>query len=479
MSWLTSNRIRQWRYGTLLYILGLFLAHVDHTDTRADERLVPESRTQLTLSYAPVVREVAPAVVNIYTRRLIARKRASLFDDQFFERFFDGAPFGLPRERMQSSLGSGVIIEAGGMIVTNNHVIKDSDQIIVVLYDRREFEAEIVGTDEATDLAVLRVDAGEGPLPFVEFGDSDRLEVGDLVLAIGNPFGVGQTVTSGIVSALARTSVGLSELSSFIQTDAAINPGNSGGALVTLDAKLIGVNTAIYSRGGGSIGIGFATPSNLVRVVVDGIVSGGRAVRPWLGVKGQAVTQDIAVSLGLTRPMGVLVSELHFDSPLYAGGLRVGDIVASVDGHEVFDLQGLRFRFVTRPIGTSVYLKVLRDGHETDMEVALIAPPELPLRDIRNITGENPLAGSVVGNLSPAFAQELNVDSHKTGVIVLQVGQGYGARLGLRPGDIVAEINGKVIGTTEELISVLRKQKGQWRVVIDRGGKSMRVVVTL
>ena len=363
MSWLTSNRIRRWGHGILLCALGPFLANVDHTDPRADERLVPESRTQLTLSYAPVVREVAPAVVNIYTRRLIARKRASLFDDQFFERFFDGVPFGLPRERMQSSLGSGVIIEAGGMIVTNNHVIKGSDQIIVVLNDRREFEAEIVGTDEATDLAVLRVDAGGGPLPFVEFGDSDRLEVGDLVLAIGNPFGVGQTVTSGIVSALARTSVGLSELSSFIQTDAAINPGNSGGALVTLDTKLIGVNTGIYSRGGGSIGIGFATPSNLVRVVVDGIVSGGRAVRPWLGVKGQAVTQDIAVSLGLTRPMGVLVSELHFDSPLYAGGLRVGDIVKSVDGHEVFDLQGLRFRFVTRPIGTSVYLKVLRDGH--------------------------------------------------------------------------------------------------------------------
>ena len=260
--------------------MGLLLSLVEFIGAQADQRLVPESYAELQLSYAPVVRDVAPAVVNIYTRRLVAQRRSSLFNDPFFDRFFGTTPFGLGRERIESSLGAGVIIEAGGVIVTNYHVIKGSDEIIVVLADRREFEAEVVGTDEATDLAVLRIHAGQEPLPLVELGDSDWLEVGDLVLAIGNPFGVGQTVTSGIVSALARTSIGLSSLGSFIQTDAAINPGNSGGALVTLDAKLIGVNTAIYSRGGGSIGIGFAIPSNLVRVVVDGIVSGGRAVRP-------------------------------------------------------------------------------------------------------------------------------------------------------------------------------------------------------
>ncbi len=476
---LPTNRAWLSRCGLLVCTIGLLSPFIECIDARADQRLVPESRAELQLSYAPVVRDVAPGVVNIYTRRLVSQRRSALFNDPFFERLFGATPFGLPRERIQSSLGSGVIIEAGGVIVTNHHVIKGSDQIIVVLADRREFEAEVMGIDEATDLAVLRIDAGQEPLPFVELGDSDWLEVGDLVLAIGNPFGVGQTVTSGIVSALARTRVGLSDLSSFIQTDAAINPGNSGGALVTLDAKLIGINTAIYSRGGGSIGIGFATPSNLVRVVVDGIVSGGRAVRPWLGVKGQAVTQDIADSLGLSRPMGVLVSELHADSPLHAVGLRVGDIVVSVDEHEVFDLQGLRFRFVTRPIGASVNLRVIRNGRDFDLEVALIAPPEVPLRDIRNISGENPLAGSVVGNLSPAFAEELNVDSNKSGVIVLQIGQGYGARLGLRPGDIVTEINGKTIKSTAELVSVLRKQRAQWRVVIERGGKSMSVVVTL
>ena len=459
--------------------MGLLLSLVEFIGAQADQRLVPESYAELQLSYAPVVRDVAPAVVNIYTRRLVAQRRSSLFNDPFFDRFFGATPFGLGRERIENSLGSGVIIESGGVIVTNHHVIKGSDEIIVVLADRREFEAEVVGTDEATDLAVLRIHAGQEPLPLVELGDSDWLEVGDLVLAIGNPFGVGQTVTSGIVSALARTSVGLSSLGSFIQTDAAINPGNSGGALVTLDAKLIGVNTAIYSRGGGSIGIGFAIPSNLVRVVVDGIVSGGRAVRPWLGAKGQAVTQDLAESLRLTRPMGVLVTELHADSPLQSVGLRVGDVILSVDKHEVFDLQGLRFRFVTRPIGASVNLRVMRKGRDFSVEVALVAPPEKPLRDIRNISGNNPLAGSIVGNLSPAFSEELNVDSNKSGVIVLQVGQGYGARLGLRPGDIVTEINGKKIRTTIELVSELRKERAQWEVIIERGGKTMNVIVTL
>ena len=459
--------------------MGLLLSLDEFIGAQADQRLVPESYAELQLSYAPVVRDVAPAVVNIYTRRLVAQRRSSLFNDPFFDRFFGATPFGLGRERIENSLGAGVIIESGGVIVTNHHVIKGSDEIIVVLADRREFEAEVVGTDEATDLAVLRIHAGQEPLPLVELGDSDWLEVGDLVLAIGNPFGVGQTVTSGIVSALARTSVGLSSLGSFIQTDAAINPGNSGGALVTLDAKLIGVNTAIYSRGGGSIGIGFAIPSNLVRVVVDGIVSGGRAVRPWLGAKGQAVTQDLAESLRLTRPMGVLVTELHADSPLQSVGLRVGDVILSVDKHEVFDLQGLRFRFVTRPIGASVNLRVMRKGRDFSVEVALVAPPEKPLRDIRNISGNNPLAGSIVGNLSPAFSEELNVDSNKSGVIVLQVGQGYGARLGLRPGDIVTEINGKKIRTTIELVSELRKERAQWEVIIERGGKTMNVIVTL
>ena len=471
--WNSSNWFRY------LCLFGLLFCVEGAIRVQADQRLVPESSQEVRLSYAPVVRDVAPAVVNIYTRRLIRQRGNSLFSDPFFQRFFDGTPFGLPRERMENSLGSGVIIEAGGIVVTNHHVIKGSDEITVVLADRRELEAEVIGTDEVTDLAVLRVDAGNSPLPYVELGDSDWLEVGDLVLAIGNPFGVGQTVTSGIISALARTSAGLSELGSFIQTDAAINPGNSGGALVTLDAKLIGVNTAIYSRSGGSIGIGFAIPSNLVRVVVDGILAGGRAIRPWLGAKGQAVDQDIANSLGLARPIGVMLNDLHVDSPLLSSKLRVGDVITSVDGYEVFDWQMFRFRFVTRPIGTTVHLVVQRKGKSFNVDVELIAPPEKPLRDIRNIVGRNPLAGSLVGNLSPAFAEELSVESNKKGVIVLEVGPGFAAQLGLRPGDIITEIGREEINTTAQLVSVLAEEREEWRVVIDRAGNSMSVVVTL
>ncbi|MEX1147469.1 MAG: trypsin-like peptidase domain-containing protein, partial [Sphingomonadales bacterium] len=245
----------------------------------AQERAVPQSQADVQLSFAPVVKAVTPAVVNIYTRRVVRSdpQASPFFDDPFFRRFFgDGPAMGTPRERVQRSLGSGVIVSADGIIVTSHHVIGEADQITVALYDRREFEAEVVLSDESTDLAVLRIDTEGEELPHLELRDSDTLEVGDLVLAIGNPFGVGQTVTSGIVSAVARTNVGVSDYQFFIQTDAAINPGNSGGALVTLDGKLAGINTAIYSRTGGSIGIGFAIPSNMVGSVVVAAVTDGK-----------------------------------------------------------------------------------------------------------------------------------------------------------------------------------------------------------
>ena len=445
----------------------------------AAERAVPESRDQIKLSYAPIVKQVAPGVVNIYTRRLVkARPRLPFFDDPFFERFFGDRLFDQPRERIQNSLGSGVIVEASGLIVTNHHVIKGSDEITVALADRREFEATVVGTDERSDLAVLRIDIGGEPLPHLELGDSDALEVGDLVLAIGNPFGVGQTVTSGIVSALARTSVGISNMGSFIQTDAAINPGNSGGALVTLDGKLVGINTAIFSRSGGSIGIGFAIPANLARVVIDSIVSGGRA-RPWFGVEAQTVTSDIAESLGLRRPVGVLVNDLHPLSPARPAGLRIGDVVREVDGHEIYDPQGLRFRIATRPVDGAVELTVLRGGETLQLTVSVIAAPEEPPRDIRILSGKNPLVGATVGNLSPAFAEELGIDMNKTGVIVLKVDRGPAARLGLRPGDIVVGVGDRVIDTTATLVDEISRPRREWRVAVDRGGRTLSVTVQM
>lgn len=442
---------------------------------RADEtiRAVPDSVDQVRLSYAPIVRLAAPSVVNIYTRRVVDQRRGlSFFDDPFFQRFF-----GMPRDRVQNSLGSGVIIDGDGLIVTNHHVIEQSDEVTVVLSDRREFEAEIVGTDEGTDLAVLKIETGGERLSFLQLGDSDSLEVGDLVLAIGNPFGVGQTVTSGIVSALARTSVGFADVGAFIQTDAAVNPGNSGGALVTHDGKLVGVNTAIYSKSGGSIGIGFAIPSNLVRTIVDGIVAGGRAVHPWLGAEGQAVSADLAESLGLSRPVGVLVNGLHPLSPAKDAGLEIGDIVYAVDGYEVFDPQGLRFRLASRAPGGEIALSVLRSGDAFTLTVPLSAPPEDPPRDIRRLSGRQPLAGAAVANLSPAYNEEIGIDQNRTGVIVIEVRRGNAARIGLRAGDVVKRISGEDIRSTRQLESILERPREEWEVVIERGGKSLSVRV--
>ena len=344
-------------------LAALGLALIANTPAAADEaaRAVPESRAQVQFSYAPLVKQAPPAVVNIYARRLVRSR--PFFDDPFFRRFFgEDSPFGAPRERIENSLGSGVIVSPDGLVLTNHHVIDRASEIIVALADRREFEATVVTDDARTDLAVLRVDTEGAVLPYLELMDSDDLEVGDIVLAIGNPFGVGQTVTSGIVSALARTQVGVTDYSFFIQTDAAINPGNSGGALVTLDGRLAGVNTAIFSRSGGSIGIGFAIPANMARVVIAGAAAGGRFVRAWLGASGQEVTADMAQALGLERPGGVIVNGIYPGGPADAAGLRIGDVVTAVEGREVADPKALQFRIATRPHG----YRVLAGGARRD-----------------------------------------------------------------------------------------------------------------
>ena len=294
--------------------------------TPALTQSLPQNRNQIRLSYAPLVKKAAPAVVNIYAKRLVrSRGGTSLFDDPIINRLFGDYPFqDFPRERLENSLGSGVIVRSGGFIVTNNHVIDKAQAITVVLSDRREFAAKLMVADKRTDIAVLKVDTNGEALPFLRLGDSDSLEVGDLLLAVGNPFGVGQTVTSGIVSALARTSVGISDFRSFIQTDAAINPGNSGGALLAMDGRLVGVNTAIYSRDGGSLGIGFAVPSNMVRRILDSAISGKPLVRPWLSFTGTPVTSEIANALGLVRPVGVLIEKIDHNGPGKRAGLAPG-----------------------------------------------------------------------------------------------------------------------------------------------------------
>jgi Do/DeqQ family serine protease len=460
------------------HLIGGLIALLLAAPAFAAERAVPGSLAEVQLSYAPVVQQVAPAVVNIYTRRVVeTRWRSPLFRDPLFERFFGQLFPGPPQERIQNSLGSGVIVAADGLIVTNYHVIEHAEEITVALADRREFEATLVGTDEPSDLAVLRIDVGGESLPWLELGDSDAIAVGDIVLAIGNPFGVGQTVTSGIVSAIARTAAVGRGGGAFIQTDAAINPGNSGGALVTLDGRLIGINTAIFTRSGGSIGIGFAIPSNLVRVVVDSVAGGGEVVEPWVGVDVQPVTADIASSLGLGRPTGVLVKALHPGSPAAAAGIGVGDVVLAIDGHEVFDADGFHFRLRTRRVGERARFTVLSHDGARDVEVALIAPPEVPPRDVRTLQGRNPLAGAVVANLSPALARELGLEGDPTGVIVLEVESGPAARIGIRPGDIVVAVAGIEIDRTETLVRVLSEARDEWPLAIRRNGEVLRVVV--
>ncbi len=398
-----------------------------------------------------------------------------MLDDPIFRRFF-GVPGGLGNQ-VQRSLGSGVIVDAGGLIVTNNHVIEGADEVKVSLADKREFEATLVLKDPRTDLAVLRVKDGREQFPVLDFADSDALQVGDVVLAIGNPFGVGQTVTHGIVSALARTQVGISDYQFFIQTDAAINPGNSGGALVDMTGKLVGINTAIFSRSGGSQGIGFAIPANMVRVVVASAKTGGKAVaRPWLGAKLQAVTADIADSMGLKRPSGALVANVAPDSPAARASLKPGDLIVSVDGQEVEDPNAFDYRFATKPLGGTARLGIVRGGREQTVTVALQIAPEMPREEIV-IRSRSPFSGVKVANLSPALVDELQVRNAEEGVVVVDVDNGsYASNLGFQRGDVIQEVNGERVTKTHDLERLSKAQNRAWRIVIVRNGQKISAV---
>ena len=439
----------------------------------AQERRVP-GPDELRLSFAPVVHRASPAVVNVYAAKVV-QNRNPLFDDPIFRRFFGAPGGGAPQ--VQRSLGSGVIVDPSGLVVTNVHVIEGADEVKVALADKREFEASIVLKDKRSDLAILRIKDSHERFPTLDFANSDALEVGDIVLAIGNPFGVGQTVTHGIVSALARTQVGVTDYQFFIQTDAAINPGNSGGALVDMSGRLVGINTLIFSRSGGSQGIGFAIPSNMVRVVVASAKSGGETVkRPWLGAKLQAVTADIADSMGLKRPAGALVANVTPASPAARAELKPGDVIVSVDGQEVDDPNAFDYRFATKPVGGTAALGVLRGGHSVNVTVALQTAPETP-RDEITIRSRSPFSGVKVANLSPALADELQLDNANEGVVVLDVDNGsYASNLGFQRGDIIQSVNGEAITRTGQLERLAKEPSRSWRVVIRRGGQQITAV---
>lgn len=404
-------------------------------------------------------------------------------NDPFFSPFFGDNLFGRRmRKQVESALGSGVIVDPAGLVVTNSHVIKGAEEITVVLNDGREFEAELSLADAASDLALLRIKKQDITLPYVTLKPSESLEVGDLVLAIGNPFGVGQTVTSGIVSATGRSSLDINDFNFFIQTDAAINPGNSGGPLVALDGKIVGINTAIYSRDGGSLGLGFAIPSEMVASVLAAESTGQSSehgiIRPWLGVTAQTVTSDIAESMNLSTPKGALIAELHEASPLKQAGIQVGDIAISINDKPITSPSEMKFRMATVPLGGKAQVEILRKGNKKSFNVKAIAPPDTPPRNETTLTGQHYLNGATIAHVNPAVAVELGfgADFDKPdSVVVLRIEPGTAANRVVNKGDLLLEINGIKIKTVDDVIKALKNTGQGIALVIQSGGRVRQV----
>lgn len=432
-------------------------------NTPETQRIVPQNESQMRMSFAPLVKRTSPAVVSISSSRRVQNSPMMRFGGWVMR--------GVPQDQIERGLGSGVIVRGSGVIVTNAHVVKDADALRVQLTDRREFDAELIALDEKLDIAVLQIDTGGEMLPSLVVEQGSDVQVGDLVLAIGNPFGVGQTVTSGIVSAKGRTNV--SDFSSFIQTDAAINPGNSGGALIDMDGRLIGVNTAILSRGGGSNGVGLAIPSELVLRAVESALSEGVILRPWLGARTQSVTSDMASALGLDRPRGVIIGEVYPGGPADRAGLSKGDVVLAVGGTAINDDNGIGFKLATLRPGASTDILMFDNGQEKALRLPVELPKEDPPREEISIEDESPFDGIVIVNMSPKLAEEISFDPYVQGVVVSKVRRrSYGARR-FRPGDILLSINGNKIMTTDDVSRAIDEGfiDGEWTVSVDRGGR--------
>ncbi len=473
-------RIRAGRNGLIGAFMAFFILLAgDAMNLAQAQRQAPRTQAQLQYSFAPIVKRAAPAVVNVYVQST-GRVASPFMNDPFLLEFF-GRRFGLPRNRTQNSLGSGVIINRQGLVVTNAHVIKSRGRakIRVVLADKREFSANVVMSDERTDIAILQIEGGNEAFSFLEFEDSDALEVGDIVLAIGNPFGVGQTVTSGIVSALARSGLGKADEQVFIQTDAAINPGNSGGALVDMNGRLVGINTAIYSRTGGSHGIGFAIPSNLVRLYVNSAISGRKIERPWLGGELATVTRDIADGLRLNRVAGAVVAKLRNEGPASRAGLRVGDVIVAIDGYEVGDARAALYRLTTRGVGNTARLDVVRRGQAVQVNLKLQAAPGPRPGDIRNFSGNHPLDGARMANLVPAIIDDLKLNLDQLqGVAFLSVLPGsIAANIGFRRGDILVSLGSRRVLNVDQISAELTRPTRTWLIAIRRGKRILRVEV--
>ena len=450
-----------------LAALAISVASLVSAETR-----VPTSQLEIQLGFAPLVKEAAPAVVNIYAKRVVETRQSPFQGDPFFQNLF--RDFGTARPRVQNSLGSGVILSSDGIVVSNYHVVGMATDIRVVLNDRREFAARVLLGDQDSDLAILQlIDAPEN-MQHLTLRNSDTVDVGELVLAIGNPFGVGQTVSSGIVSGLARsgTAAGAGQ-GYFLQTDAPINPGNSGGALIDINGHLIGINTRILTRSGGSNGIGFAIPTNLVAQFVTQAEAGNdRFQRPWAGATGQPVDSDMAEILGMDRPGGIVLSALHEASPLKAAGLAPGDVILAVDGQPVNTGSEMIFRMSVAGLGAEADLTVLKNGRGNVVTVDLAPPPEVPARETVTTSRRSAIPGIALSNINPAVIATSRLPLGAEGVVIEDPGPS-GARAGLRPGDILRAVNGEETPDTNSAARALRNAGSRITLAIERGGQQI------
>ncbi|TAJ97063.1 MAG: DegQ family serine endoprotease [Candidatus Manganitrophaceae bacterium] len=448
----------------------------------------PPAISQTEQTFVEISKSVTPAVVNISTTRVIKGNEEAPgfpFDDPFFRRFFgDEAPRrGQPRERRAQSLGSGVIVDPNGLIITNNHVVAKADEIKVVLGDKREFKGKLIGSDPKTDLAIIQIEAKD--LPTVSWGNSDKLQVGEYVLAIGNPFGLNQTVTMGIVSAVGRANVGIADYEDFIQTDAAINPGNSGGAMVNTHGELVGINTAIFTQSGGYMGIGFAVPSNMAKLIVESLVKNGKVVRGWLGVSIQEITPQLAKEFGLKESKGALVGDVLPNSPAEKAGLKRGDVIVQYNGQTIENAIQLRNLVAKTEVGSKKKVRVVRDKKEKEVEITIEEQPkELP-GSAETEQGEEgtstALMGLEVRNLTPEIARQLGLNRTDKGVVITRIEQGSVAEeVGLQRGDLIMEVNRKPVRNTDDYDEIISKIKKDEAVLllINRQGRTMFVTIS-
>ncbi len=443
----------------------------------------PDTRMGLQGSFAPVVKVVTPSVVNISSSKVVRAQDdqtlAPLLQDPLFRQFF-GNQFQVPKERRERSLGSGVVVSRDGYILTNSHVVEGSSDIKVALSDKREFPAQVIGTDAKTDLAVVKIDqTGLGP---ITLGDSSKVEVGDLALAIGNPFGIGRTVTMGLVSATGRGGLGIEEYEDFIQTDAAINPGNSGGALINTNGELIGVNTAILSGSGGNQGIGFAVPVNMARYVMEQIVSTGQVSRAFLGVSIQEVTSDIASQFKLDKAQGALIGDVAQNSPAQKAGIQPGDVILKLDGNEVTDSRSLQLAIAQMKPGRTIHLTLVRDGKQRDVQVTLGEQPaevSKPQSQQQSEESTQTLDGVDAMTMTPQIARQLELPADTKGVVLTAVGPGSAAaEAGLQRGDVILEVNRKPVASVNQFDQYIRESHGQSTLLfINRGGRTTYVVL--